>query len=654
MYAPLSDFREALASCALQSQGLSEEALPDIARQIRRPERGRGDLALPCFPLARAAGKNPAAVAEAVATAAKSRPEFVRVEATGPYVNVDLCPAALARAVLAVGQQQDFGRSQRGAGKTVVVEFSSPNIAKPLGFHHIRSTVIGAALARLYAADGWKVEAINYLGDWGKQFGLLATGFERHGDPARLEDAAHLVEVYVKANAEADVARRQATIARPQEAQALLSALKAQRDAAASSDDEKSRRKAEKSQKSLEKKLRALGTDADPIADPEAFLRALDEQAETARAELPRATELDQAARQFLARMEAGDDEALGIWTRFRAASIADFERVYDRMGIRFDHLEGESTYRHELEATIEAVRKQPGTRIDDGAELIDMPRPDQAPPALLKTRDGTTLYLTRDIAAARDRFGRFAFARALYVVAADQSLHFTQLFGALAAMGHDWSDRLQHVEFGRIHGMSTRKGQIVFLHQVLDDAVAKAKAACAESDKIDQARLDETAEAIGIGAIVFGDLRNLRASDYTFRWEEVLDFNGHTGPYVQFSHARVSSILRKAPRAPDPAQAAVLDLPEETALLLALAEYPEAVREAVDRDEPSVLTRALIEVAARTASYLSAGNQDKTKRVILEGDDPRMAARLALVDVVRNVLSDGLTLLGVRAPDAM
>lgn len=656
MASPLAPFREALASAVATSQGLSDDVRAELVGLIREPEPEHGDLALPCFRIAKAARQRPDEVARALAENLAEDPNWAEVHAAGPYLNVRLSPAALAQAVVPAAQKATYGTSEHGAGRTVVLDFSSPNIAKPLGFHHVRSTAIGAALARLHQAEGWNVVAINYLGDWGKQFGLLATGFMRHGDPARRDDAKHLVEVYVKANQEADAAGLRAVIARPDAARAQLAAL-AEARAAAAPEDPKARKKHEKSIASLERKLRSergLPPDADPLADADAWLAGLEAEAEAARARLPEAEAKDAEARAFLRRMESGDEEALAVWRAFRETSIRDFERVYARMGIAFTSIEGEARYQDVLESTVERVREKPGTRPSEGAEIVDLPYKEGEPPVLLKTRDGTTLYVTRDIAAARDRFDRFEFDRSLYVVAADQSLHFEQLFRTLEAMGHDWTARCHHVPFGRIHGMSTRRGNIVFLDEVLDESVAKARAICEASDKIDRAHLDETVEAIGVGAIVFGDLQNLRQTDYTFDWDDVLSFDGHTGPYVQFSHARACSILRRANGAPKPADLSRLQLEEERTLLRALARYPDVVHDACEAFEPSYLTRYLLEVARATASYLTAGNRDRSMRVLVDGDDALRDARLALVDAVRNVLASGLAILGLQAPEAM
>ncbi|MCB9654623.1 MAG: arginine--tRNA ligase [Deltaproteobacteria bacterium] len=666
MAAPIEAFRQALAQSAARGLELPEDLIPEIVSQMRTPDPGHGDLALPCFTLGKQAKKNPTDVAKQVVSYLADDPRWSAVSAAGPYVNVRFSDAALKAAVVEAARAPAYGQSSAGEGRTAVIDFSAPNIAKPLAFHHIRSTVIGAAIARIHAACGYRTVGINYLGDWGKQFGLLATGFKRHGDPARRHDAKHLVEVYVKANQDADTDTPRALIERPAEARALAERLEAARAALAATTaasttatnaTPEEKKRAAKSAKSLETKLRALrglGENDDPTTDFDAYLVTLEAAAEAARPALARAEEHDREARLYLKRLEDQDEEALAEWREFRSTSIAEFERVYARMGVAFTYWEGEASYQSVLEQTVERVRARPGTEMSDGAEIVALPRKPNEVPVLLKTRDGTTLYITRDIATAIDRYERFSFDRSLYVVGEAQSLHFEQLFRTLTAMGYDWVDRCQHVKFGRVHGMSTRRGQVVFLDEVLDEAVAKAREICEKSGRIDPATLDDVVESIGIGAIVFGDLRNPRASDYRFDWSEVLDFSGHTGPYIQYSHARACSILRKAEGGiPETADLDRLTLDEERALILALARFPDAVLEACNACEPSLLTRAIIEIAGAAAHYLTAGNKDRDKRVLTEDDDVR-AARLHLVDALRQTLASGLALLGLKAPESM
>lgn len=651
MAAPLDKFKLEFATQVSGALGLPDSEIPSIYSQLRVPESQHGDLSISLFTLGKQLGRPPH---ELAAQAAKSVP---RSQAVGPHLNASIEPGRLAREVIEAARRPDYGDSQDSAGRTVVIDFSSPNIAKPLAFHHIRSTVIGAAIGRLHRAQGWNVVGINYLGDWGKQFGLLATGFQRYGDPKKRGDAKHLIEVYVKANKDADVEGLRAKMNAPKEIRALVTELETHRAAERSATDDKEKKKLEKKTKQLEKKLRALRElpeDQDPLDGLVDFIHQLDQAAETAHAALPAAEARDQEARLFFKRLEDKDPDALAEWREFRETSIAEFQRVYRRMGIEFSSIEGESFYTEVLAQTVARVSEKPGTLRDQGALIAQVEAKPGEPPILLETKDGTTLYITRDIAAAIDRHARFRFDRALYVVAQDQALHFSQLFRVLEAMGFDFAQHMKHVAFGRVHGMSTRRGSVVFLDEVLDESVSKAREICLASDRIDRAHLEETVEAIGVGAVVFGDLKNLRASDYTFKWEEVLNFEGFTGPYVQFSHARACSILEKGGGVAESADLSLLGLPEERELILALAAFPGAVKDACESFEPSYVTRALLELAQKTASYFTAGNREREKRILVEGNDTLRAARLQLVDAVRATLAKGLGLLGVAAPRSM
>jgi arginyl-tRNA synthetase len=546
----------------------------DVLQAVKPAEAEHGDLTFPTFSLARTLKKAPPAIAAELA--GRVTVAGMTLAAAGPYLNARFDALPFSAEVLAEIRTAgpSYASDHSGAGKTVVIDYSSPNIAKPIAYHHIRTTVLGHALANLYRHAGWRVEGINYLGDWGKQFGLVAVGFGAFGDPARKGDMAHLVDVYVRANARAE---------------------------------------------------------QDPAFDAE--------------------------ARALFRRMEEGDPEALRVWKDFRDASLAGFEPIYARLGIRFEHVEGESRYQGRMEKVIEEIARTVGVRESEGALVVDLPYGENEPPVLLKKSDGSTLYVTRDLAAAEDRWERFHFDRSLYVVARDQSLHFAQVFRVLKAMGKPWADRCLHVAFGRIAGMATRKGQLVMLTDVLDEAHARALDKVQENvagGRIHTDEPDTLAEQVGLGAIVFADLRNRRNTDYTFDWEEVLAFEGHTGPYLQYAHARSCSLLVRGGGAPGPVDASVLTLPEEQALVRSLALFPRAVRSAVEADEPSFVATHLLEVAAAFSRWYTLGNQDRSKRVLVD-DDPRLRdARLALADAVRITLRTGLTLLGIPAPENM
>ncbi|HLT30072.1 MAG TPA: arginine--tRNA ligase [Myxococcaceae bacterium] len=546
----------------------------ELDTQVKAADPQHGDFSFPTFPLARALKKAPPAIAADLA--GRVQVEGLEIAATGPYLNARLSHLPFTREVLddVAAQGEAWGGSRDGEGRTVVLDYSSPNIAKPIAFHHIRSTVLGHALANLHRAHGWRVEGINYLGDWGKQFGLVAVGFEAFGDPARKHDVRHLVEVYVAANKRAK-------------------------------------------------------------EDP-----AFDEQ-----------------ARDYFRRMEAGDEKALALWKELREVSLADFKKIYSRMGVHFEHYEGESFYQGRMEPVIDALREKPGVKTSEGALVVDLEFGENEPPMLLKKSDGSTLYATRDLATAIDRWERFRFDRSLYVVATDQALHFRQLFRVLGAMGKEWADRLHHVNFGRVGGQSTRKGNLTLLSEVFDEARDRALEKVRENQaagKLEAPDPEQLAEQIGIAAVFFGDLKNRRTTDYEFRLADFLEFDGHTGPYLQYAHARACNVLRRAGGRPATADAGRLTLPEEAALVRLVASFPVVTRDAVEQLEPSLVARHLLEVAAAFSRWYTLGNQDRSKRVLVEDDADLRDARLLLVDATRATLASGLKLLGIATPETM
>ncbi|NOJ82408.1 arginine--tRNA ligase [Myxococcus xanthus] len=567
-----SRYRAAFAQALATALGVPAA---DIEAQVKPAEPAHGDLSFATFPLAKAQKKAPPAIAAGLAQSLSV--PGLEIKAVGPYVNARFPTLPFTAEVIDAARAAGIrygGDEDAGRGKTVAIDYSSPNIAKPIGFHHIRTTFLGHCIANIYRALGWRVEGINYLGDWGKQFGLVAVGFQEYGDPARIDDMGHLVEVYVKANKRAE-------------------------------------------------------------AEPE----------------------FDEKARAFFRRMEAGDAEALKLWSQFRDTSIKGFKKIYARMGIEFEHIEGESRYQGKMDAVIDQIAKKPGVKESQGALIVDLPYAENEPPVLLKKNDGSTLYATRDLAAAQDRYERFQFDKSLYVVAQDQALHFRQVFRTLKEMDLPWADRAVHVAFGRIHGMSTRKGQVVQLNDVLDEARERVSVKVRENVEAGRIQTDDAdalSEQIALGAIAFGDLKHKRASDYTFDWDEVLSFEGHTGPYLQYAHARAVNVLRKGGGAPASYDAGLLTLPEEQALVREIMRLPEVVRDAAEQYEPSLVARLLLDVASALSRYYTLGNQERDKRINVDGDDALRSARLALIDAARVTLAAGLTLLGIPTPDNM
>ncbi len=607
------------------------------------PAKGQSvDLCLPCFQLARELKRNPKELADELAAVVAAAHPDAGAAAAGPFLNLTLAPAAVAAALIPALRAQPLAplRSQVGKGLTACVDFSSPNIAKHLAFHHIRSTMIGNSLSRLYAAAGWKVVRINFLGDWGTAFGRLIAGWKREGlTLAQLETAPDRVtflnELYVRVSQAAK---------------------------------------------------------ADPAIEDE--------------------------ARRWSKRLEDGDSEARGLWQIFKDASLAEFKRIYALLGVDFDSWKGEAYYEDKMGPVLAELKAKNLTSVDlrtertpeegpPGATIVDLPALIGKPfkrPMLVQRVDGGTLYATRDLAAADDRFREFAYDRSLYVVDLGQSLHFQQWFAVAKLLGRPYAERLRHVGFGIVlmwndeagDGLEagwargrTRGGKVMLLREVLEEAIDRARAVVAEKNPaIAGDEREAIARAVGVGAVVFNDLKNGRTNDVKFKFEEALRFDGETGPYLQFAHARLASIERKAvdhftaafnaanaapdspaahwlaDKAPDiltgdlpsltgRADPALLTLDSEKQVLFALAKLTSALERAVDGDEPSVLAQALLALAAAVSGWLTAGNHDENLRVL--GPDPAVtAARLALVRAARASLGEGLRLLGLQAPERM
>lgn len=549
------------------------------------PDSAMGDFAFPCFPLAKARRANPAKIAADLAAAIGPTPLIARIEAKGPYLNFFVERTAWTRDVLGrIFREGDkYGASDEGRGKTVVIDYSAPNVAKEFRIFHLRTTVLGHALCNLYRMLGWRCVGINHLGDWGTQFGVVLAAFEEKGDESRLseEPIKYLTGLYV----------------------------------------EYSRRM----------------TDDPSLRD---------------------------RARQWLKKLEDGDAEARRLWRTFVDLSVRDFKRVYKRLGIEFDHYRGESYYFEKTDDVIRRAQEAGAAEISEGALVIKMPD-EKLPPVIIRKSDGATTYVTRDIAAAINRHEEFRFDRMLYVVGSEQKLHFEQLFEALRRMGCEWAGRCVHVPYGiylelqEVEGETrrakagTRGGFKVLLEDVLNEAADRAERIIDEHYEegfFENKR--EAADAVGIGAIVFNDLKNTRIKDVVFDWDSMLSFKGETGPYLQYTHARTCSILRKWDRevAAD-VDFALLGDPEEFEMSKILARYPQVIGRAAEAYEPSVVAGYLLEVAASFNKYYT----DLTNHKVADESAPELSrARVLMADCVRRVLAGGLRILGIRPIERM
>ncbi len=563
-----------------------------VAALLMPPAKGvAADLALPCFQLAKGKGVPPPVMATEIAGVLNSAGLGIQAVAAGPFCNLTFASAGVATALLPTLAKDDKAalRSVVGHGKTVCIDFSSPNIAKHLAFHHIRSTMIGNALAHMYAATGWSVKRINFLGDWGTAFGRLISGWKREGLTLAQLDAApdrvtFLNDLYVRIS------------------------------------------QAAKEDKAVEEE-----------------------------------------ARTWSKKLEDGDTEARSLWQIFKDASLKEFERVYGLLGVTFDSWKGEAYYEDKMGPVLTELEGKGLTKLDQGATVVDLSALGFKKPMLLKRADGGTLYATRDLAASDDRFAEFAFDRSLYVVDLGQSLHFKEWFACAKMMGRPYADRLRHIGFGVVLIWNdeenawakgrTRGGKIMLLREVLEEAVDRARAVIAEKNPdITGEERERIASAVGMGAVVFNDLKNGRTGDVKFKFEEALRFDGETGPYLQFAHARLCSIERKFaeahPTAPV-ADFAKLTRPDEKSVLLAIARLRMALEKAVETDEPSALATGLLSLAGEVASWLTAGNHDHDARVLC-ADASISATRLALVRAARGSLGEGLRLMGLKAPERM
>lgn len=556
--------------------GLTDE---EVEGMIEIPaDTSHGDYAFPCFKLARTLRKAPPLIAADVAERIAGSPFFEKVEQVNAYVNMFLSREQVAGQVVSevLKEKDDFGRSDVGHGKTVIVEYSSPNIAKPFHIGHIRSTVIGNAIYKLYDETGYNVVRINHLGDYGTQFGKMIVAYRMWGNHDELakDPIKTLLGYYTRFHKEAE---------------------------------------------------------KDPT--------------------------LDEKAREAFAKLEAGNEEEVQLWKKFRELSLKEFNRVYDMLGITFDSYAGESFYSDKMPAVIEELKEKGLLQESRGAQIVDLESMGISTPAVIQKSDGSSLYATRDIAAAIYRKQTYDFYKCIYVVASQQNLHFQQWKAVLQLMGYDWQKDCVHVPFGLVSlpegTMSTRNGRVVFLEDVLKTAVEKTREIIAEknTEGID---VDEVARQVGIGAVIFQELSNNRIKDYVFDWNNVTNFDGETGPYVQYTHARACSVLRKAGeadlekvRSGGAADYGYLTSESAYQLVKDLSRVPEVIRDAAEKYEPSILTRHLVDVAQSFNKFYH------DEHILVDNEDEKLA-KLALVDASRIVIKNCLGLLGIEAPERM
>jgi len=570
----LNPFKKHICDCLEKATGLPFQEICDSLEMP--PDESWGDYGWPCHNLSRSLKKNPNLIATELKSSISTEPSICSVSVKGPYLNFKLDKKEVIKYICheIFSKGSDFAKDNIGQGKTVVIDYSSPNIAKPMGIGHLRSTVLGASLKNIFKHLGYRVVGINHLGDWGTQFGKLVVAYKRWADPQKMEKEPieELYRLYVKIHKE--------------------------------SEEDKS---------------------------------------------------LEEESRCIFKKLEDGDPEIVTLWKKFVDLSWKDFQRIYDLLGIKFELVAGESFYNKMMSDTISLLERKNLAKLSQGALIIPLSDYEMEP-LLLKKRDGSSLYGTRDLTAAIYRYNTYKFDKLLYVVGVAQSLHFKQLFKTLELMGYDWASRCHHVSFGWVtlagEMMSTRKGNVVFLEDVLKQASAKALNII-EKNNPDLENKQQVASQVGIGAIVFTNLSVKRQTDVSFDWDRMLDFNGQTGPYLQYAHARLSSVMRKYGEDLDvKADYELLKLPEEYRLAKKLMEFPDKIVIAAKTYEPYIISSYLLDTVSLFSTYFQ---RYKSPRDKILSDDPRLKkARVNLSHCLKTVLKSGLNILGLEAPEKM
>lgn len=564
------DFKKEVVNSILEiDSGLDKEEIESLIEIP--PSYNMGDYAFACFRLAKTFRKAPNLIAEELANKLDGGDYFEKIENVGPYINFFINKTKLAETVIdnIKTKGEKFGSTNIGQGRKALVEFSSPNIAKPFHIGHIRSTVIGNSLFKIFKFQGFDTLALNHLGDYGTQFGMLIAAYKKWGDMKVIEadPINELLKLYVKFNEEAEKDER-----------------------------------------------------------------------------------LRDEARYWFKELEEKNEEALELWQWIRDVSLKEFNKVYDLLNIKFDSYAGESFYSDKMPKVIEEMEDKGLLQESKGALIIDLEEYDM-PPALIKKSDGSTLYTTRDIAAAIYRKEQYDFYKNIYVVGSQQNLHFRQWIKVIDLMGYDWAYDCVHVPFGMVSledgTLSTRRGRVVFLEDVLKKAIASTLKIMEERNP-NLENKEEVAKEVGIGAIIFQELFNNRIKDYIFSWEKTLSFEGETGPYVQYTHARASSLLEKGNfKLDNEVDYGLLNDEDEINLIRFLYKFPDAVLDALNKYEPSIIARHIIEIT-------KAFNKFYNSCPVLSAEGNLKNARLMLVYSTKTVLKVGLGLLGMKAPDRM
>lgn len=561
------DYKKKIAELINSKVDLEVEKIEQLIEIPPKPEMG--DYAFPCFQLSKIMRKAPNMIAEDLKNELNSE-GFEKIENLGPYINFFVDKKEFSKNTIEkiLKEKDDYGKSNIGEGKTVCVEYSSPNIAKPFHVGHLFTTAIGNALYKMFKAEGYNTVGINHLGDWGTQFGKLISAYKRWVDEEALEKNPidELLRIYVKFHKEAE-------------------------------------------------------------KDPS----------------------LEDEGRAYFKALESGDEEAHALWKRFRDLSLKEFQRVYDILGVKFDSLAGEAFYNDKMDAVIDMLKEKNLLVESNGAQVV-MLEDYNMPPCIILKGDGASIYATRDLAAALYRKKTYDFYKSIYVVGTPQALHFKQVFKVLELAGKDWAKDCIHVGFGLVkfadRKLSTRNGEIVLLDDLLNQSITKTADIIKDNESIENK--EEVAKKIGVGAVIFTYLKNSREKDIVFDWNEILSTEGETGPYVQYAYARAKSILRRAENVSATVDYSKLNSKEEFELIKTLESFNKYILLALDKLEPSVLTRYVIEVAKEFNRFYNAHS------VLNLEDEVLKATRLKLVEASSQVIKNGLALLGIDVVEKM
>ena len=573
------EYKSEIAGKLAAITGLDKEQVESLIEIP--PQLSMGDYAFPCFVLAKTLHKAPPLIASEIASSEELKIEGVSVSCAGPYINFSISREILAgsviRDILEAGES--YGKDSIGEGKTVIVEYSSPNIAKPFHVGHAFTTILGNSISRIYSRLGYNVQRFNHLGDYGTQFGKLITAYRLWGDEKALEEdpIKELLRIYVKFHEEA------------------------------------------KTEPSLE-----------------------------------------DDARENFRKLEEGSEAEVALWQRFRDVSLEVFKKTYDRMGVEFDNYNGESFYSSRIPAVVETLEQKGLLEESEGAKVVKLDD-EGLPPCIVLKSDGTTIYASRDLAAAIYRYENYKFDKNIYVVGLPQQLHFKQVFAVLKKMGYGFADNCVHVGFGLVKFkdkvFSTREGNIVLLDDLINKTVEKTceiirNNSLARGGDMSEEQINEIAEKVGIGAVIYTYLKSGREKDIVFDWDEMLDFEGDTAPYLIYTYARTRSILRKAQEqglAPsDGAGYSVLTGDDEYALIRSLADFKDSVKKAAASYEPFMISRQISLIARNYNRFYNNSS------ILNAGSDELIKARLALCEAVCDVLKSGLELLGIDVVEKM